>query len=89
MQRASSRPVKTFAIGFPDPRYDETRYAEMAARYLGTDHQTFVVEPRAWETLPSLAWHFDEPFADSSALPTWYVARETRRGHSRTDWRRG
>jgi asparagine synthase (glutamine-hydrolysing) len=79
MQRASSRPVKTFAIGFPDPQYDETRYAELAARHLGTEHQTFIVEPKAWETLPELAWQFDEPFADSSALPTWYVARETRR----------
>ena len=79
MQRASSRPVKTFAIGFPDPRYDETGYAEMAAKHLGTEHHTFRVEPKAWETLPELAWHFDEPFADSSALPTWYVARETRR----------
>ena len=79
MQRASSRPVKTFSIGFDDPRFDETRYAELAARHLGTEHQTFIVEPKAWETLPALAWHFDEPFADSSALPTWYVARETRR----------
>lgn len=79
MQRASGQPVKTFAIGFPDPKYDETRYAELAARSLGTEHHTFVVEPRAWETLPELAWQFDEPFADSSALPTWYVARETRR----------
>ncbi len=79
MQRASSRPVKTFAIGFPDPKYDETHYAELAARHLGTEHQTFRVEPKAWETLPHLAWQFDEPFADSSALPTWYVARETRR----------
>src|SRR4051794_2598797 len=79
MQQASSRPVKTFAIGFPDPAYDETRYADLAARHLGTEHQTFIVEPRAWETLPALAWQFDEPFADSSALPTWHVARETRR----------
>lgn len=79
MQQNSSRPVKTFAIGFPDPKYDETRYAELAARHLGTEHQTYIVEPKAWETLPALAWHFDEPFADSSALPTWYVARETRR----------
>ena len=79
MQQASSRPVKTFAIGFPDPSYDETRYAELAALHLGTEHQTFIVEPKAWETLPALAWHFDEPFADSSALPTWYVSRETRR----------
>jgi len=79
MQQASSQPVKTFAIGFPDPKYDETSYAEMAARHLGTEHQTFIVEPKAWETLPALAWQFDEPFADSSALPTWYVSRETRR----------
>jgi len=79
MQQASNRPVKTFAIGFPDPKFDETSYAETAARYLGTEHQTFIVEPKAWETLPALAWHFDEPFADSSALPTWYVSRETRR----------
>ncbi len=79
MQQASARPVKTFAIGFPDPNYDETRYAELAARHLGTEHQTFIVEPKAWESLPELAWQFDEPFADSSALPTWYVARETRR----------
>ena len=79
MQQASNRPVKTFAIGFPDPAYDETLYAELAARHLGTEHQTFIVEPKAWETLPALAWQFDEPFADSSALPTWHVARETRR----------
>ena len=65
---------------FLTPRYDETQYAELAAHHLGTDHQTFVVEATAaWETLPTLAWHLDEPFADSSALPTWYVARETRR----------
>jgi asparagine synthase (glutamine-hydrolysing) len=79
MQCTSNQPVKTFAIGFPDPRYDETSFAELAARHLGTEHQTFIVEPKAWETLPELAWHFDEPFSDSSALPTWYVSRETRR----------
>ena len=79
MQKASNRPVKTFAIGFPDPDYDETGYAELAARHLGTEHQTFIVEPKAWETLPELCKQFDEPFADSSALPTWYVSRETRR----------
>jgi len=79
MQRASTRPVRTFSIGFGDPAFDETRYAEMAARALGTEHHAFRVEPKAWETLPALADQFDEPFADSSALPTWYVARETRR----------
>ncbi|HKM52260.1 MAG TPA: asparagine synthase (glutamine-hydrolyzing), partial [Isosphaeraceae bacterium] len=79
MQRASNRPVKTFAIGFPDPAYDETHYAALAAKHLGAEHHVFIVEPKAWETLPALAWQFDEPFADSSALPTWHVARETRR----------
>ena len=69
MQEASTRPVKTFSIGFDDPAFDESRYAELAARHLGTEHHAFVVTPRAWETLPALARQFDEPFADSSALP--------------------
>jgi asparagine synthase (glutamine-hydrolysing) len=79
MQKLSGTPVKTFAIGFDDPAYDETAYASLAAKHLGTEHQTFIVEPHAWETLPALARQFDEPFADSSALPTWRVAEETRR----------
>jgi asparagine synthase (glutamine-hydrolysing) len=79
MQRHSARPVKTFSIGFDDPAFDESRFAEMAARHLGAEHHAFRVEARAWETLPALADAFDEPFADSSALPTWFVARETRR----------
>jgi asparagine synthase (glutamine-hydrolysing) len=77
MQQASSQPVKTFSIGFPDPAFDESHYAELAARQLATDHHAFMVEPHAWEALPKLAWQFDEPFADSSALPTWCVAQET------------
>ncbi|HEX8203986.1 MAG TPA: asparagine synthase (glutamine-hydrolyzing), partial [Isosphaeraceae bacterium] len=79
MQRASGRPVRTFSIGFADPAFDESRYAQLAAEHFGAEHQAFVVEPRAWETLPELARQFDEPFADSSALPTWHVARQTRR----------
>jgi asparagine synthase (glutamine-hydrolysing) len=72
--------VMTFAIGFDDPRYDETRYAAEVARHLGTDHHEFRVHPRAAEDLPRLAEVFGEPFADSSAIPTHYLARETR-GH--------
>jgi asparagine synthase (glutamine-hydrolysing) len=79
MQQASTRPVKTFSIGFDDKAFDESEYAALAARHLGTEHHPFVVTPKAWETLPALAWQFDEPFADSSAVPTWYVSRETRR----------
>ena len=79
MKKAATGPVKTFSIGFDDPAFDETKYAQAAASFLGTEHHAFRVEPKAWETLPALAWHFDEPFADSSALPTWHVARETRK----------
>ena len=79
MQAASSRPVRTFSIGFDDPAFDETAYAELAAKHLGTEHHSFRVTPKAWETVSALAWQFDEPFADSSALPTWYVAKQTRR----------
>jgi asparagine synthase (glutamine-hydrolysing) len=79
MQQVADQPVKTFAIGFPDKRYDETHFAELAARHLGTEHESFIVEPQAWETLPALARQFDEPFADSSALPTWFVSRVTGR----------
>jgi asparagine synthase (glutamine-hydrolysing) len=79
MQKTSNQAVKTFSIGFHDPDFNETGYAELAARHLGTEHQSFIVEPKAWQTLPELCRQFDEPFADSSALPTWYVSRETRR----------
>ena len=79
MQQFSSEPVRTFTIGFSVPDYDETRYARIAAEALGTRHEEFQVEPNALAVLPRLVWHFDEPMADSSALPTWYVAELTRR----------
>ena len=78
MQRHATHRVKTFSIGFDDPAFDESSFARMAAEHLGTEHHAFVVKPEAWETLPKLAWHFDEPFADSSSLPTWHVSRLTR-----------
>ncbi|MEW4566790.1 asparagine synthase (glutamine-hydrolyzing) [Tautonia sp. JC769] len=78
MQQHARHRVKTFSIGFDDPAFDESSYARMAAEFLGTEHHAFLVKPEAWETLPGLAWHFDEPFADSSALPTWHVSRMTR-----------
>jgi asparagine synthase (glutamine-hydrolysing) len=71
-------PVFSFSIGFEDPRYDETRYAGAVARHLGMKHQAFHVRPDAAEDLPKLAEVFGEPFADSSALPTHYLSRETR-----------
>lgn len=78
MQRLSREPVRTFSIGFSVPEYDETRYASLVAEQFGTVHQQFRVEPDAVQVLPQLVWHYDEPFADSSAVPTWYVAQLTR-----------
>jgi len=79
MAECSSGPVKTFSIGFPYEEFNETRYARIVAEKFGTDHEEFIVEPNAVEMLPTLAWHYDQPFADSSALPTYYVSRMTRR----------
>jgi asparagine synthase (glutamine-hydrolysing) len=70
--------VKTFTIGFPVKEYDETKYAELVAKHLQTDHQTLQVEPDAVAILPKLARHYDEPFGDSSAIPTWYLSQLTR-----------
>jgi asparagine synthase (glutamine-hydrolysing) len=79
MSRLADERVRTFSIGFPVAEFDETGYARQAAERFGTIHEAFQVRPDAIEVLPRLAWHFDEPFADSSALPTWYVSQLTRR----------
>ena len=78
MQQLSDRPVHTFSIGFPVKQFDETSYAREAARHLGTEHHESVVEPSALEILPRLIWQYDEPFADSSAIPTMYLSEMTR-----------
>jgi asparagine synthase (glutamine-hydrolysing) len=78
MQQQSAEPVKTFTIGFPVPEYDESKHAEKVARHLKTDHHVLEVKPDALEVLPKLAYFYDEPFADSSAIPTWYVSQLTR-----------
>ncbi len=78
MRRHSPEPVHTFSIGFPVAAYDETDYAQEASRFLETVHHQYRVEPDALGILPHLVWHYDEPFADSSAIPTWYLAEKTR-----------
>jgi asparagine synthase (glutamine-hydrolysing) len=77
--KAAAGDVLTFSIGFDDPRYDESRYAAAVAAHLGTKHHAFTVRPDAVADLPRIATAFGEPFGDSSALPTYYLARETRR----------
>lgn len=79
MQQLSDRPVKTFSIGFPVHEFDERSYARTVADFLKTEHHEQVVEPRALEILPKLIWQYDEPFADSSAIPTMYLSELTRR----------
>jgi asparagine synthase (glutamine-hydrolysing) len=72
-----SQRLQTFSIGFDDPRYDETPHAAAVANYLGSEHRQFIVHPTVADDLPKLATVFGEPFADSSALPTHYLAQQT------------
>lgn len=79
MQRLTTTPVHSFSIGFPVKQFDESSFAEEAATFLGTQHHKFVVEPKALDILPKLIWHYDEPFADSSAIPMMWLAEMTRK----------
>jgi len=78
MATESSRPVKTFSIGFEDEGSSELPYARQVAERYGTDHHEFVVRPSAANILPLLVKHYNEPFADSSAVPTYYVSQIAR-----------
>jgi asparagine synthase (glutamine-hydrolysing) len=78
MQQLSTQPVKTFAIGFTAPEYNEAPYAARVAKHLGTEHREFIVEPSGGDLLEKLIWHYDEPFADSSAIPTYLVSQHTK-----------
>jgi asparagine synthase (glutamine-hydrolysing) len=75
MSRISSGPVKTFSIGFPDEDYNELGYARQIARKFGTDHHELVVDPNVISIIDDLAWYLDEPFGDSSAIPTYMVSK--------------
>ncbi|MBI4422164.1 MAG: asparagine synthase (glutamine-hydrolyzing) [Elusimicrobia bacterium] len=79
MSRLSAKPVKTFSIGFDEEEFSELSYARAVAEMYGTDHREFVVRAEMADVLPKLAWHYGEPYADASALPSYYVARETRK----------
>jgi len=75
MSRLSPGPLKTFSIGFDERDYDELAHARTVARQFGTEHHEMVVTPDALDLLDDLVWHLDEPFGDSSAIPTFMVSR--------------
>jgi asparagine synthase (glutamine-hydrolysing) len=79
MSEVSSEPVKTFSIGFEEQDFSELHHARRVAEHVGADHHEFIVRPDALAVLPTLVEHYGEPYADSSAIPTYYVARETRK----------
>jgi len=78
MVRQSSQPVFTCSVGFEDPRFDERRYAEEVAGYLGTQHSAYSVREDFLGTILRLPGMFDEPFGDASAVPTYYVCKMAR-----------
>jgi asparagine synthase (glutamine-hydrolysing) len=78
-EASGEKPVKTFSIGFEEQDYSELRYARRVAEHVGAEYHEFIVKPDALEVLPILVEHYGEPYADPSAIPTYYVSRETRR----------
>ncbi|MGB9692499.1 MAG: asparagine synthase (glutamine-hydrolyzing) [Candidatus Sumerlaeaceae bacterium] len=78
MRRHITGKLRTFSIGFEEEKFNELPYARQVAQQFETDHQEMIVRPDALECVARLAWHFDEPFADSSAIPTYYLAKMTR-----------
>ncbi len=79
MAKHSRQPILTNTIGFSHKAYDETAQARATADYFHTQHHEHTVEPQAAKVLDKLAWHYDEPFADSSMIPTYYVCEMARK----------
>lgn len=79
MAETSEKPVKTFSIGFEEQDFSELKYARRVAEHVGAEYHEFIVKPDALEVLPVLVEHYGEPYADSSAIPTYYVSKETRK----------
>ncbi len=78
MAREMAEPVKTFSIGFKEDSFDELKYARIVAKRFGTDHHEFIVTPDVCGIIDKLIGHFDEPFADQSMIPTYYVSKLAR-----------
>ena len=79
MSQLSNQPVKTFSIGFKEAAFNELPYARKISKKFKTDHTEFIVKPKAAEILPKLVYLYEEPYADSSALPTYYVSEQAKK----------
>ena len=79
MAQLSDAPVKTFSIGFDEKAFNELPYARLVAERYGTEHHEFIVRPDATQIFPQLVWHYNEPYADASAIPTYYLSQLARR----------
>lgn len=77
-QAQLEQPLNTFSIGFREADFDETRYARQVAAWVKSEHREYQVTPDAISILDQLVYHYDEPFGDSSAIPTWYLCQWTR-----------
>jgi asparagine synthase (glutamine-hydrolysing) len=76
MAESSDDPVNTYSVGFSEDTYDELEFAREVAQEFGTDHHEYSVTPEVADVLPELVRHYEMPFADPSALPTYYISRE-------------
>lgn len=79
MAQESEQPVKTFSIGFEEQDFSELQYAKLVAEHVGAEYHEFIVRPNALDVIPTLVEHYGEPYSDSSAIPTYYVSKETRK----------
>lgn len=79
MAQESRNPVKTFSVGFEEQDFSELKFARQVAKHVGAEHSEFIVKPDALEVLPKLVDHYGEPYADASAIPTYYVSKKTRK----------
>lgn len=78
-QQQLDNPIHSFSVGFSVADFDETKYARLVANWVRSEHHEYRVEPDAVSILDQLVWNFDEPFGDSSAIPTWYLCQWTRK----------
>tara|TARA_B110000879_G_C11177175_1_gene516611 strand:+ start:1258 stop:3111 length:1854 start_codon:yes stop_codon:yes gene_type:complete len=78
MSQQSDKPIKTFSIGFKEQKFNELKYANIVSKKYNTDHHELVVEPKSIDLLPDLVKSYDEPFADSSSIPTYYLSKFAR-----------